>query len=321
MKIQFQGNTPPDRENEMSEQIISDANEAFAEAVADMFDDEIDETEAERLGTADQDTEDDEQDAATEDDEQDAATEAPKTAKPRTRAGSLQKCMCSQFVAVARGDGEDDNAQAADEERTTGCDKMTNRIFAQGHDAKLVSFLVRAEIDGLEIFHQPEGAAFRTSRHAVTAAGLVSDGLRDKARRALTKAIEKSIAREARETTRAARAQERVEAKAAREARRAEIAKASEEKRARNAEFVARQAGAANKTKVVEGSVTADPQPGDVPVSELDPANTDQWQRMAKKVRVGRWTYSGLPQEDGSLRYLNTAGQMKSAPAGKWSLA
>ncbi|MEU9506488.1 hypothetical protein AB0D32_09445 [Micromonospora sp. NPDC048170] len=59
----------------------------------------------------------------------------------RTRPGALKPCACRSF-AVLDGD------QVTE---TTGCDRMTNRQFAQGHDAKLKSMLIRAGVAGLQV--------------------------------------------------------------------------------------------------------------------------------------------------------------------------
>lgn len=66
----------------------------------------------------------------------------------KTRPGKLAACTCSTFEFGQYGpDG------SAESFTTTGtdCTQMTHRAFAQGHDAKLVGFLVRAEMNGLEI--------------------------------------------------------------------------------------------------------------------------------------------------------------------------
>jgi hypothetical protein len=55
-------------------------------------------------------------------------------------------CYCRSFE-FGEFDGENENAVSYD----TDCDQVTTRVFAQGHDAKLAGFLVRAEMAGEEI--------------------------------------------------------------------------------------------------------------------------------------------------------------------------
>lgn len=55
-------------------------------------------------------------------------------------------CFCRSFE-FGEFDGENENAVSYD----TNCDQVTTRVFAQGHDAKLAGYLVRAEMAGEEI--------------------------------------------------------------------------------------------------------------------------------------------------------------------------
>lgn len=56
-------------------------------------------------------------------------------------------CECASWTA---GSGQ--------QKRTTGCTATCTRQFAQGHDAKLVSFLVAAALGGLEV-HDGRGTS------------------------------------------------------------------------------------------------------------------------------------------------------------------
>ena len=99
-----------------------------------------------------------------------------------------------------------------DEDYTTDCNQTTTRVFAQGHDAKLVGFMVRAELAGQEIR--------RGSIHyagAVQAAASISEALAAKAQAQLDAAkarLAKGAAREAAKAARkSAKAAEAVEVK------------------------------------------------------------------------------------------------------------
>lgn len=56
------------------------------------------------------------------------------------------RCFCQAFE-FGEFDGENEAAESYD----TNCNQTTTRLFAQGHDAKLAGFLVRAEMAGEEI--------------------------------------------------------------------------------------------------------------------------------------------------------------------------
>lgn len=119
-----------------------------------------------------------------------------RTAKTEaTPAGKVSKpCDCAKFWAGITTQPVEGGDLVIEDERNTGCDSMTTRLFAPGHDAKLVSFLVAAELDGLEL-HDGEG----TSADAVTM--LRNRGLTllaHKARRALEIGLRKAQAAKAR---------------------------------------------------------------------------------------------------------------------------
>lgn len=80
-----------------------------------------------------------------------------KAPKPKAEPKQPTACKCSEFWAGNTLTGEGGDVIVKDE-RTTGCDAVTSKTFAQGHDAKLVSFLVAAELDGLEV-HWAESSA------------------------------------------------------------------------------------------------------------------------------------------------------------------
>jgi hypothetical protein len=92
-------------------------------------------------------------------------------------AAKLTQCLCSSFDFGTFG--EDGSAESYSD-YNTGCTQTTTRVFAQGHDAKLVGFLVRAELAGEEI--STSGGGMRmTYDGAVKAARTVSEALAAKA--------------------------------------------------------------------------------------------------------------------------------------------
>lgn len=129
------------------------------------------------------------------------------TAQPATPAKkdrSLKPCSCSRFE-VGEFDPEKDGADF-----TTDCNRQTNRLFAQGHDAKLVSFLVRGELDGYEI-RTVQGGVSVAFPGAVAAAASVSEALASKAANMLRLARERAEARAKREADKATRKVNKVE--------------------------------------------------------------------------------------------------------------
>jgi hypothetical protein len=111
----------------------------------------------------------------------------------------MNRCYCQNFEF-----GTYDPETEQDDTYTTGCTQSTARVFAQGHDAKLVGFLVRAELAGEEI-SLVEGGMRTSFAGAVRAAGRVSDALALKAQAQLDAArarIAKAAAREATKTAR-----------------------------------------------------------------------------------------------------------------------
>lgn len=133
----------------------------------------------------------------------------------KTPKTSPKPCECSKWefgttIDLAGGDVDFEGT-------TTGCKEMTHRIFAQGHDAKLVGYLVRGELAGMEL-RKGEGVV-HTWGDAVLAAGSVSDALAAKAalmleagrRRAAKKAV-KSLSRKVTKDEARADAEARMEA-------------------------------------------------------------------------------------------------------------
>lgn len=111
-----------------------------------------------------------------------------------TKTGSLRPCTCRSFEAGTRTEVTGGDVDFTDV-RTTGCTASTTRLFAQGHDAKLVSFLVAAELDGLEIALVDQGSSWG---RAEDAARTISDALAIKAAAMVAVAVRRAAKKQAR---------------------------------------------------------------------------------------------------------------------------
>lgn len=190
-----------------------------------------------------------------------AATEEPKAPKVVKQP---HVCYCSYFEVGKYTDGNED------EVFTTGCTQTTLGTFAQGHDARLVSFLVDGHADGYTIRRVMGGKA-TTFDNPGDAARTASDKLGDKAATATINRADKAKAAQAkkdeREKAKAERAAEREKAKADKAAAKEKAAaeKASQPK--------------ATGAEVVAGSAEGDP--------VTAPEGT-------VKIKVGRWEYDAI---------------------------
>lgn len=113
----------------------------------------------------------------------------------------LTRCICSSFAFGTYGP---DGSAESFEDYTTDCRQSTSRVFAQGHDAKLVGFMVRAELAGEEI-SRTEGGVRVTFAGAVAAAGRISEALAFKAQAQLDAARARLAKKELAEARKAAR--------------------------------------------------------------------------------------------------------------------
>lgn len=113
--------------------------------------------------------------------------------------GKLAPCACRSFE-FGEFDGDNENAVSYD----TNCGQSTTRVFAQGHDAKLVGFAVRAEMAGEEI-RMVDGGVAITFPGAVAAMARISDALADKAQAQLDAARARLAKKELTEAKKAAR--------------------------------------------------------------------------------------------------------------------
>ncbi len=119
----------------------------------------------------------------------------------KTPAGKLAPCACSAFeFGTWKGDDAEDF-----ESYTSGCKEMTKRKFAQGHDAKLAGFLVRAELNGEEI-SRTEGGMRLTYAGAIDAASKISEALAAKVEGQLTAAKNRAAKKKAAANRKASKA-------------------------------------------------------------------------------------------------------------------
>ncbi|WP_405844651.1 hypothetical protein [Streptomyces sp. NBC_01518] len=61
------------------------------------------------------------------------------------------RCECSRYSVLVNLREAEGGDLEWDEELTTGCEATARKLFAQGHDAKLKSFLIKAGVAGHEV--------------------------------------------------------------------------------------------------------------------------------------------------------------------------
>ena len=116
-------------------------------------------------------------------------------------AAKMTRCFCQTFSFGTFGP---DGSAESFEDYGTDCNQSTTRVFAQGHDAKLVGFLVRAELAGEEIAIV-DGGMRTTFPDAVHAAAKISEALAAKTQAQLDAAKARLAKAAAREATKAAK--------------------------------------------------------------------------------------------------------------------
>lgn len=187
-----------------------------------------------------------------------AANDAPEE-KPAKVKAQPHPCACASFEV---GDGTDEGTY------TTGCDATTMRTFAQGHDARLVSFLVDAQYDGYPIRRASGDGTVQPFGSAAEAAGVISPALQVKA--------EKAVAN--------------------RDAKR----KAAEERKAEKDRIKAEKTAAKEKEKADKAAAKAAAKeadaPKDVPVKVAEHAGP-------ARIKVGRREYGAVIDDNGAATY------------------
>ena len=207
------------------------------------------------------------------------ATEAAngEPTAPVKKVKASYACLCQSYEVADPAD--------ADSVFTTGCEQTTNSVFAQGHDARLVSFLVDGHFDGYQL-RRATAQGIELYATPADAVAHVSDALRDKATKATA--------------NRQAKAEAKAKATAEREAKKAE-AKAAKEKAAAD-KAAAKEASAAKGPKATGAEVVAGSSEGDqTPLGDGE-----------VKIKVGRWEYNATIDEDGNATYVDGKGETQT---------
>jgi len=212
------------------------------------------------------------------------ATAAAEETAPKVAKDALKPCFCSYFeVGNFDPDVKDEDAEIF----STGCTQQTKRTFAQGHDARLVSFLVDGFFDGYDLRLVEGGVAVSFSDPA-GAAARASDALRDKALKATENRGQKLEAVKAKKNER-----EQAKAVKAAAASQAKAEKAAAKEKAKAEKDAA-------KTGKPQAEVVAGSQEGDAP--ELPEG--------VVKIKVGRWEYDAtIDQETGEASFTDGKGE------------
>jgi hypothetical protein len=211
-------------------------------------------------------------------------TNTTKTAKNT----EIRPCRCSIYSAVIEEVQDEDGNMVDIVEDTTGCTQTTKNEFAQGHDAKLKSHLIKWGVLGYEVARVEGG--MRISNDAASQAAeygfaqMVRDGI----------AKGKAKAEAARE-----RADRKHEAQAAKAA-----------KKGKKAPKVSLAKAPVDKLADAKITVTHAPVPTEEPLPVPVKATA----------KVGRWTYQGTVNVDNTFTYNAKLGGTKTAPAGTFTV-
>jgi hypothetical protein len=188
--------------------------------------------------------------------------------KPAKKVKEARFCLCCYYEVVG---------ETEEEVFATGCESETKSTFAQGHDARLVSFLVDSHFDGYKIRMVRDGQVTRFP-NPEAAAVIASAALGEKARKATD--------------NRAARNQAQKDKAAERDRIKAEK-KAEKEAAAEKAK--AEKAAKANEPKATGAEVAAGSQAGDLP--ELPEGHA--------RIKVGRHEYVAAIDAEGNATYTD----------------
>ncbi len=210
-----------------------------------------------------------------------AEEEKPKKTK---KVVEPHPCLCRLFLLAKPED---------DAEFRSECAAETKSQFAQGHDARLVSFLVQGQLDGYQLFRDDEAGRIQFD-DAGHAAASCSEALGQKADKAIQNAIARRDEKAARAASRTiARAQAKAEREAAKEKAKAEKAAAPKD----------------SKAKVVEGS-----QEGDAKKTFRRPDERAEGETEIM-IKVGRNEIPALLSADGqTVRWIDTKDNEHNRP-------
>lgn len=206
-----------------------------------------------------------------------AATEPAD--KPAKAKAEPQPCTCSFFEV---GVFDSTVGTAAEQIYSTGCVQTTGRTFAQGHDARLVSFLVDGHFDGFDIRFVKDGTSTGYGTPG-EAARSISEALGVKADKATANRKAKNDAKKEKADARTAAKVEREQAKQA-----AKDKKAEEKAKAAEA-----------KANTPQAEVAAGSSEGDLP--ELAEGQA--------RIKVGRWEYTADIDAEGNASFVDGKGE------------
>lgn len=211
----------------------------------------------------------------------------PEKPKREKKVVEPKPCLCAVFMLL---DKEDEDATF-----TTECESTTLSTFTQGHDARLVSFLVRGQLDGYSIVRTDgEGGSLVAYTDAGHAAASVSAPLGEKADKALVNATERD----------AKKAQAKIESAERREAKKAETAAKKEAEKANKA-----TEPKAVAARVAKGSETGDAKPKP---TRPEPEEGEE----AVVIKVGRNEIPAtLNAEKTEVRWVDATGKPQVRPA------
>lgn len=201
-----------------------------------------------------------------------AETTAPEADKPAKKVVAEKPCLCRSYELYSPTD--------PDEVFQTDCELTTKATFAQGHDARLVSFLVTGLFDGYKLRQNVDGKVLEFADPASAVAG-VSEALKNKALKATENGRKKLADKQVAKQLREAKKQERLAAAAA---KKADAAAAKEAKKV---------APKATGAEVVAGSSEGD-------TTELQPGQA--------LIKVGRWEYVAQVDGEGNATYTDGSG-------------
>lgn len=209
-------------------------------------------------------------------------TEAPAE-KPVKVAPAPKACLCSTFELY---DPKDKDEVFAPE-----CGLTTKSTFAQGHDARLVSFLVGGIKDGYSIRQVVDGKPvnFATPFDAVSP---ISTALGEKARTATENAAKKTA--------------EKAEAKAKREEAKKVRQAEAEKKKADAAAAKTAKAAEKGEPKATGAEVVAGSAEGDA--RKLNPGEV--------RIKAGRWEYVATQNADGGVTWTDGKGEVQTRAEG-----
>lgn len=222
-------------------------------------------------------------------------------------------CECSKYEAqIAEQHTEENLASGNYDTFSTGCTATTKREFAPGHDAKLKSFLILHGAQGHEIRYGITVTTAEAEAKRYAFGYMILEGI-EKAKAKLAAKAERAAAKAAKATA------PKAERKLAESAGIVKVADVVAAEEAAHAEAEAK------KVAEREASQDWDDAPkADAPILEDEAAmNTharEEREAGLVQAKIGRWTYEGVVNEDGSFSYRTPKGELKTKAEGKYSL-